>query len=377
MNRKHGWAMLLVFASLLLPSHGLANAGGTVYLHEMRESIPDTVTFTIGGETYEAEVVLPEAEAMPILTAECVGHDTQKLRTVFPDANQGLHESHVDYALGVWRSRPFKGTNYAYACTENGLPENNDLPPEWPLAFAKEILAAAGLDAIDLRVYRQLATTGYYRPAPYKSKFARSIGFTEPDFSKPIKGWEKGMYEVQFQLYFGGIPLFGDTYLDEQGQHAFERLVKGENWVMAPLAQLGARVRSEEDCDFFFFVPLVQTGVLAEDTALAPFEAVVRSIQARIEAGKLRSIDRLVLGYTLNYLLDEEKRLVRNGGGQERYVLTPCWRIEGYDTHDAGKRIEYQGAEPTYEERNNGPKVYELRLDARTAEVLKGFLYDE
>lgn len=377
MNRNSIGMLLLVFAALLLPMTGFAYAEDTVYLREMRAQVPDTVTFTIDGQSYEALVVLPEAEMMPILTAECPWHDTEKLLAVIPDANQGLHKSHMDYALGVWRSRYFEGTNYASAYTENGLPENNDLPPEWPLAFAKEILAAAGLDEVDLRIYRQLATTGYYRPAPYKSKFARSVGFTEPDFSKPIKGWEKGMYEVQFQLYFGGIPLFGDTYMDEQGQHAFERLVKGENWVMAPLVQLGARVRSEDDCDFFLFNLLAQTGVLAEDTALAPFEAVVRSVQARIDAGKLKSIDRLVLGYTPNYLLDDDKRLVRNAGGQECFVLTPCWRVEGYDTHDSVKRIEYQGAAPTYEERNNGPKVYELRLDAGTAEVLKGILYEK
>lgn len=50
------------------------------------------------------------------------------------------------------------------------------------------------------------------------------------------------------------------------------------------------------------------------------------------------------------------------------YVLTPCWRISGYDLKDGAKRLEYGLTEPSVWERyTNG--TYDLRLNAITLAV--------
>lgn len=383
-------SIMLAVLSIWLPL-GAAAAEQAVSLPELRAGVPERLVLEVTtqeGETVrvDAAIDLPEGGALPILRAEPLRFDAANMTDHYPlpaglSSTQRKAQTHWNYdgspVLSIWaipkdgnRSRIEDRIGMDSFDLEGGQPAENGMPPERPLAILREnLLRFSPSGDADIRVIARRATSGQYGLKDEYTPDNGSDWYSEPskdalDPSKPIKGYSKGFWKIRIAQYLEGAEVFQGRYNPWPG---FEQ----ETGVLWPDPARGDAQVLEED-DFYGYLELLSpTESLTGDTPLVPFETVRQAIAERIQAGDLRSVYRLSLGYTVCYeqaLEDVRGRDPRDPGFS--YVLVPTWRVIGYDRKDAERRETHGGSEPSMEEliQTAYTGAFELRLDARTGE---------
>lgn len=388
-NRGKGLAFLLAAAQVL----GMLGSacGEAVTLAELKVQAPQRLEMAVttdGGETVtvDAPVLLPSADAMPIVQAEYMLMDTTRLREKYP-LEQGM-PSYVRIADAAYNFAGSPVISY-YVGSASAIDGKTDYstravlapgetPPEsdWTLDQIVQLVYAritefGGDPTVDLRVYRANAMSGLYRMkmVPFENKEA-GVSFPMPDIDRdqPIKKQSKGIWDVRLTQYFHNIPVFPTCYrASGEGD---------DGWPYPVMGYL--RVLDESNMSMLFSC-CVETGVIREDTALAPFAQVERAIRERIRSGQLQSVYQVELGYMVrlakgdSFLVEPESSFNTNA----RFVLTPLWQICGYDLKDRDRRYFQGFTAPSEQEiMQSLDGDFQLWLDAATAQPITGYEYD-
>ncbi|MEG2603663.1 MAG: hypothetical protein RSB91_01940, partial [Clostridia bacterium] len=156
---------LLLSISLVLSTTAFACAE-TFSFSELKEQVPQSVSFTINDTVYEVPVMLPTAEEMPVLFAAVQPHTTDQDFVASLDPNtmelSDTAKSIQFYGLKDGHSRSYPSGSVGYRIMEDGLAENNELSPERPAKKMQELLEIAGLP-VDLRPVAQVSLSRLYR----------------------------------------------------------------------------------------------------------------------------------------------------------------------------------------------------------------------
>lgn len=357
-------------------------------LLSLKSSGVDSMSFTINREQVTVPLLLPDATSLPLRYANPYVVDQAKLTKMY-----GKHLGYIGRQMGYFYvdygfSKTLPSGNMMVAYTESGVPEQNDLSVDAPEKLFYRILEETELP-LDFRIDCILATTGAYRfhyvteDISDKREQARRYAYNSDtvhycqriDYTQPVKGHEQGYYRLRATQMIDGIPIFGDYYTDDcTNAHEYN----GYPYVVMDGGIAELRMRSDSIYDFYFSGLIEPLGVLADDVMLTSFDDLQQAIQARIDSGELRSIDSIELGYTLALRIRDGQPMKPQMWSTEQnnvttaddpaYVLTPCWRISGYDLKNGAKRLEYGLTEPSAWERYiNG--TYDLRLNAVTLAV--------
>ncbi|MEA5016849.1 MAG: hypothetical protein VB099_20065 [Candidatus Limiplasma sp.] len=387
-------------ALLALGMTGAALAEEAVTLAELKRQAPERLALTVQtvqGDTVAIDmpVALPEEETLPILEARRMTFDCADMREHYPQA-KGL-EPTVKKAEAAWwydgtpvlsinavpqksrKSKMYRGVNAGRIALPDGeTPPGNTMPSTRPLEILYEnIRLFGGDDTVDIRATCQYARGGLCGFGSSRPIYNSTIGRSNVDPSKPVKGYEKGLWELCGTQYLRGAPVFDGVYVPyesfwEKNENALEYFP----WPGSNVAWISLSVLEEDD--FSMGVALLQEEkALVEDAVLAPFGVIQEAIQKRIAQGQLKSAYRLELGYTV--CIRREDWPVQSWPGEDtdqRFVLVPAWRVQGYDTKDQDTLPDPKEIPSREAMERDDQRAYELRLDARTGEPLVDFFTD-
>lgn len=390
MRNVIAWLLCLLLVGLFLPA-------GAVTLPELRAEAPDRLTMTIEGPdgpvSIDAPVILPTGEALPIMKAQMRRLDTQTVYQTFPacapteDSYWYPHYLEDRVAplflyprdLESERFVPDKYGGNAGAMRVyrlGGQPDNNALPREAPEDFLRQVLALAGAADAEVRLSGQMAVS-----RPYQKKTVRTQDDEAPilltaDLEHPIASTDRGYWTAGFSQYLDGIRVFAEGY----------QAVAPTKYGAAPSSPYGSLIRVEmvSPEDYDLTLGLLETGeVLEASPTLASFADLRQAIVERIRAGQLLDVREIELGYMLFWETSPEGRPEEEWQpGMGRYVLSPVWRVTGYDVKDRGSFKFYrQGEDPRlpddvdYAYAATLFGAYQVRVDARTGAFVEDETY--
>ena len=335
---------------------------------QMKDSIPETVTFTIDGEAVEVPVILPDVETLPIGYICPLKVDKEKMRELFGDTIAQIDTGRLILEVG----EPFFQQGGTTVYLESGIAPLVDVTPEQAGQLFLDIVEKSGLP-LEYRAEKVLARSGRYETKKVEvslvgkeeeTKLARKEdvypSFTQnvPDLSKPVAGKEAGAYDVIMTQMANGIPIH--VTASPNGNGGF----------MGPYPAL--YLRSENDY-YFKIVYTQQPCGTGEEPQLAAFETLVRNIQARIDEGWLRAVDSLELCYAQTFRLVNGKKIPAKEADENNPfgVLVPAWKVNGYDRIHLTNRVSSAFEDPTPFERyiQLPPKGYHVTYDALTGEL--------
>lgn len=374
------WLMLTA-----APGGALAD-GGTVTLVTLRQTVPASVTFTIDGTAYDVPVILPDADTLPVLLCRSAVFNTADLRERYPmEGNPSNmtriadaywnHENSTLISYFTGKSTLLFGSTDASTRASlpiGAVPPENSLTPDdlLNLIYAR-IAEFQGDTSADLRVYRAVAMSGLYQTKSERFTAADGSGVSYSmkviDKARPVSGQSKGIWNMEFTQYLFNIPIFPDCY------SITTELTPENEYRPNPICINGRFLDETTLAMTVGYVTPRET--LSQDTALAPFSAVVAAIEERIQSGQLKNIFQLSLGYTVFIPDDSDLDAIRDHGTEVDYLLLPTWQICGYDTKDEYYRY-YQGNTVPDEQTvmQNLDGKFELRLDAATAAPIEHLL---
>lgn len=171
------------------------------------------------------------------------------------------------------------------------------------------------------------------------------------DREKPLA---PGVGLLTWQQMFGGIPVVSDL----QSNHA----------------EVGIHClyRNEEFHNAHFRLWNVDHEV-ATDVPLCGFDKVVKTLEQEIEAGRLRRVFEIQLGYGQFHedgVPDSYRKVPKL---QRHYYLKPVWRVHGIWVRNArnlAEDIVYDDDDPNYRDVRNSVHQAFITIDAQTAELL-------
>lgn len=114
--------------------------------------------------------------------------------------------------------------------------------------------------------------------------------------------------------------------------------------------------------------------VLAEDIPLLPFERIVSAIETEINAGHIRKIYEIELGYVL---YNEPGKFITSKPGEARvaelaaarYYLRPMWQVNCLYKDTATGKLRSKPSDS--DDERNTLDYYQLLIDAQTGEIVK------
>ena len=373
----------------------------TVTFSELKVQAPESVSFTIGGEVYDAPVILPEAEEIPLLVCKHQTFDTANLWETYPFtaakdrislvANAFYNydgSPAVSYFVGTAREMSGKtDVSARYALARGETPPEIDLSPDDLARLVLDRMVEFGGDpATDLRVWQEVAWSGrcYTKWVKYTSPDGK-VSFRMPaaDPQKPVKGSSRGAWQVQFAQYVNGVPIFPYSYWPTADSHH-----GGDAPLMRmtyDMLQFTSSIYYVDDSIMSMWGGVAEImDTLLADTPLVPFQTILNGIQKRIDEEQLQSVFRIELGYTLvpvkgDHYFDVEHYSDRPNT-DARYVLLPTWNVAGYDLKDRICREGYGYTAPTRDEAYQAycvnASAFELRFDAQTGELVQQQEFD-
>lgn len=382
-------------ALLALGLAGATLAEETVTLAELKRHAPERLALTAqtaedGTVAIDVPVQLPEGDTLPILLARRMTFDCADMLEHYP------YEKGLDHitkkAMAAWwydgtpvlslnaipqksgKSKQYRGVTAGRIALPDGeTPPGNAMPFTRPLEILYENLRLfGGDDTVDIRATCQYARGGLCGFGSSRSVYNSTIGRSNVDPGKPVKGYEKGLWELHGTQYLRGAPVFDGNYVP------YPSFWEETEYLLWPSTVLWVYLSVLEEDDFSLGLALLQEEkVLVEDAALAPFSVIQEAIQERMAQGQLKSAYALELGYTL--CMRREDLPLRDGPGEgtdQRFVLVPAWRVQGYDTKDQDTLPDPEEIPSKEAMERDDQRAYELRLDARTGEPLMDFFAD-
>lgn len=379
---------LLVLIAMMM-SAVMANAiaaEGGITLAELKEQVPQSVSFTINGESNDVPVILPEANTLPVLYAKQILLHPNAMEYTPQDTTTMQIQPSVLFSISAapeGKSKRYPFANAEWLLLDQEMPENNLLLPSRPLEKAKEMLQALGAN-VDLRVLYQRATSRPYRAKevadgdvdhPYRTHY-------EADTKSPISGYDQGYYRVRFAQYLNGVQVLGSQYYPEAGDESC--LYNGE------FLSMGMDLLAEDDFSFACGGLLQATDILKPDAKLAGFQQVIAYIQNRIDDGMLQNIFSIELCYQIMFeptsdgatkdavqiaLIPRENETANSFFA--RMILVPTWKVLGFDLKDSNTFMEGYGNHPSTRLSCESDGRFQLRIDAQTAKPVWTMIYDK
>lgn len=376
-------AMMLCLVCLATP---VARAEDTVTLAELKQQVPRNLVLDVtdpDGNTlhFDMPVVLPEGETLPVLRVKPVLFDASDPAGQYPvgkgvfDAKECGGWMYQDVPAlvivikpqngGAGRSTPQTSTESARYIMPDGQPAGNDMPATRPVEIIRENVARySGRNDFDIRIFRQFAMSGLYH---YQSVASADSAI---NLNKPRQGYEKGTWQLYPAQYLRGAEIFYGGFYRPTATLDFFRTESF--WP----DQAGGRMFALDEDDYRMIMRLLEeTEVVLDDAPLAPFAVIQSVIAQRALSGQLKSGYKLTLGYNICCRSGDPNQIYEDyDPAAVRFTLVPTWRIDGYDTKDA---VQFKNREVT-REALEGPEDYryDLRLDARTGEVLRDYHTD-
>ena len=363
---------------------GQAALAEQVTLAELRAQTPETMTLTLPGEdgasvTVTISVIIPDAEGLHV----------QRVRPMLMDFT-ALSDKYTQ--VEVWATEPDR--HHEYLCFErfapkkktkifndiqagwnlyrDKQPDNNDMPWERPAEKLQEIIELCGWDA-DVRVVWQAATSQGYTARDKLGRSSRGEPYAIMTFNEryPVKGYEKGYYQLRMAQYLDGARIFGfdHGYFFPNDGEAEKYAPAGFDYYLGFTNYLHMNILSEDD--FGIYMELLETErVFQSDVPLAPFDKIQESLEKYIAGGTLKTAYKIELGYApMSELAYGETSLQK--AGDVRTVLVPAWCVSGFDTKDDTYRAADEYTVPTEQEYWESGNRYYLWINAETGEILQ------
>ena len=360
--------MCLLIALLMMIS--VANAEEWVSIEELRVQTPSRwiKTYETKWRTIviDAEINIPQVNKMPIVnikggaeeptfTAADIGWDSLRFRGAYmlligrdsPDYPKKLNGVRLGspYAEGNWYS--------------DFAPENQYVP----------------LDDITFGEITERAKAAL-----------RSMGYEPEHFllEKPVRVWAHHICEygktddvlpgyiiMEFLPKVEGIPVLSHVQESVRGDSS-TKLDDAEFWqpVTSSLTYNGYL----GDLTSMHLVPLKVQEVIVEDVPLLAFDEIIASIEGEINAGHVRKIYEIELGYVL-YNEPGEFHTVESGknrsaeGHTARYYARPMWQVTCLYKDTATGKLQ-EKPDDSDDERNS-LDYYQMLIDAQTGEVVR------
>lgn len=365
-------------------SPGLAALAETVTLAELKEQTPERLRMEVvtdAGETVtlDAPISLPEGEVMPVAVVKRATFNTLRLREVYPQADDCGVRGDCEHLVLYRQENQNKlhgktDQSKRYALPDGSIPPENETSVDDIMAFLFESIQRFPCDAeLDIRLERAVAMSGLCQMKRQKVTDGSGVSWTEfvANPEKPLKSGSKGIWSLRLAQY-----MYGARILDTYQPYGAHNPPQNPNWWHSPIF-LYAEYLDVKNHDMGIWA-VKEVQILREDASLLPYEEVVERLAKRIREGKLKSIYRLNLAYSLR-IVKGDPFLAENGFDfnlHTRFVLAPEWQILGFDEKDAAtaKSVGYDqpSREAILDPKNHSRYeiVYELRMDAATGEFI-------
>ena len=327
--------------------------GDTFTLPELRAQAPERLQMTVstatGTVTVDAPVILPKAEALPVLLCR-----SQRFR--FEDDDQ----YHVLYAEKASEKHLIYGRTDAtgrYVLPMGETPPENDFTLEEALDLILRLNAEAGGDSgVDLRLNRVAAMSGLCKMKSVKTtdeSTGVSVRAMAADPAQPVKGKEKGIWLIELAQYLRGVRVIDDSGHRYRADGYFSPWVtKNESRVM------------DENNYHVLVGYLREVGTLADDSPLAGWDAVENSIRTLIAQGEMdRAVEFLGHPHVLTNRVTHGKKIGSSSLGFPTVnlqipspVIVPAFGVYVTKISVAGKQypaVTNVGVRPTVQD-NDG-----------------------
>lgn len=361
----------LFFGLLMLFSSASLAESGYVNIREMKEQIPQRWMKTYATQwrdiAIDAEIIVPEVETLPIVLLK--GGATKPLLTA-EEAGWDRMEYHGAYDLRLVNEIP----DYPRSVdgVRIGMPVSRE---SWYSGFAPENryvpLDDISFGEITARVKEKITRLGY-----------------DPDafeFDHPVRLWTHHVYGVGTEkdllpgyLYMevrprvAGIPVMShilQAVTPTQGRN------RQNEFMLLPNSNIGYNGYLG-DLSNVLLHPLEICETLADDIPLCSFDKVLSTIETEIEAGHIRKIYEIELGYVLYNEPGVYRTQSSQGSKREseaylahqnaRYYAKPTWQINCLYVENAQGRLHDEFADVNDE--RNSLQYKQLVIDAQTGE---------
>lgn len=354
---------ILALATALSVCIGSLAGDDTITLAQLRAAAPESVRFTIDGVIYDAPVILPEGDALPVLLCTQQAFHASRLAELHPDAR--ADDTHFDGSLWLTYhvgepslTEGRIGFSARFCLPDGAAPPENDVTVEQLTAMIYRDNERLGGDPdVDLRPLVCVARSGLCHAK-------RLDGDFEADRERPFAGMEKGVWEVAYAQYLHGARVFCER-----------RPADMPATIDGPVQTSYIRAVYLDEGNHSFAVKyLHEQQILEQDARVLSWDGLMNVLRQRIDAGTLKSVYRVELGYGVAAAAEDA------GESQMRFVLFPCWEIKGLDTENnewqAAVNPDWSNSIPTRDDaldeglRNVYDFVYQLRLHGQTGGVI-------
>lgn len=336
-------------------------------LSELREQTPARWTMTYEtpwrSVAIDADILVPDGNALPVLlisggatppalTAEEAGWDEIEYRGPYDILMSNAIPAYPKGVNGVRVGRPVsKGVWYGRFASENRYVPLDDISFGEIVSRAKEKIVQLGYDPNDFEIDD---------PVRLWTHHVYGSG-TETDLLP-------GYLYMEARPKVMGIPVMSHIWQAVVSHHGTQR---SDEFVLMPNADIGYDGYLG-DLSHVYLTPLTIRETLAEDIPLCPFEKVLSAVEKEIEAGHIRKVYELELGYVLY----NEPGVYRTGSSEAdayaayqaaRYYAKPAWQVNCLYVESSNGELR-DTSSYTDDERNS-IDYYQLIIDAQTGEL--------
>lgn len=348
----------LLFSIMVLLNMVPAALAQSVTLAELKEQAPQRLQMTVStnaGGTVEvdAPVVLPDTDDLPVILCNSQLFDMTAVDEIYPlkkgtGSYEQFHNSdvsdHEGFVFCAKESQSYllngkTDTTGRYPLPMGATPPENALTLEEALALILENNRLFGGDPeVDLRVENAAAMSGLCKMKSAKvTDESTGVSFRGimADPNQPVKGKERGLWEIATAQY-----LYGARVLGGRSHQNIAKLGNKEVWKIEPTR--GRNLIMDKDNFSLLFQYLKEQRTLSETAALADWQTVESGIRKLIEDGQLKSVYQVELAYIVKMskanceeLLSEEafshgQEAFEKWRAEVDHVLVPGWVIKGY-----------------------------------------------
>ena len=371
MNKRFGAALLC-----LLLTASSASAQEWLNVSDLAAHLPNRWQKTFKTKWREvaidAQIRLPQAERLPVtliaggavepdLTAEETGWTEFEYRGPY---DLLLSNPSPDYPKKVEGKRITSPT--AKGNWYSGFAPENTYVPGCDVTFGE----------ITSLIEKEIAQFGY-GPQMFEVERPRRVWAQHLYFQGTQRDALPGHIFLEARVKVAGIPVMSHIQDAVVSHHGSSR--NDELWLRPDCSACYDGYTGE--LSHVYLTPLTVKETLAEDIPLCPFDQVLDQIEKEIEAGHIRKIYEIELGYVLynepgvyrgktggNTLL-ERKINAREQSQQARYYLKPMWQVNCLYVEKATGKLR-DVSDYTDDERNS-IDYYQLLFDAQTGERVR------
>lgn len=360
--------LLTLCLLMLVSSLGLAEEG-YLSMQELRKQVPERWNKAYETKwrsvTIDAEIIVPDAHALPVLlisggatppvmTAEEAGWDEIEYRGPYDILMSNVIPAYPKSVDGVRIGTPVsKGNWYGGFTPENQYVPLDDITFGEIVSRTKERIIQLGYDPNDFEIDN---------PVRLWTHHAYGSG-TETDLLP-------GYLYMEVRPKVAGIPVMSHIWQTVVSHHGTNR---NDEFLLMPNADIGYNGYLG-DLSHVFLTPLAVRETLAEDLPLCPFEKVLGVVEEEIDAGHIRKIYEIELGYVLY----NEPGVYRTDGSEAdayaayqaaRYYAKPAWQVNCLYVENPKGQLR-DTSHYTDDERNS-IDYYQLVIDAQTGELAR------